>query len=179
MEKCKVSVMHELRRIWAMSIKYKSAQSFFSWLLSTFERYAAPKFRGFVEYCFARPKLRSIWGHWHMWCWRYVYSLGHRFTNEKRWFEISSWGRLPDGCSKNPTTWIQGSWTPFSTEITSLWISNKRHNFDDFSSFKAPSSAPLIERYILRLRQRGRCCFCAACLIIGNFIPALWLKLKP
>ena len=28
---------------------------------------------------------------------------------------------------------------------------------------KAPSSAFLISRYILRLGQRGRCCFCAAC----------------
>ena len=26
-----------------------------------------------------------------------------------------------------------------------------------------PSSALLISRYILRLGQRGRCCFCAAC----------------
>ena len=28
---------------------------------------------------------------------------------------------------------------------------------------KAPSSAPLISRYILRLGQRRRCCSCAAC----------------
>ena len=30
-------------------------------------------------------------------------------------------------------------------------------------SLKSHSSVLLISRYILRLRQRGRCCFCAAC----------------
>ena len=30
-------------------------------------------------------------------------------------------------------------------------------------NLKSPSSALLISRYILRLEQRGRCCFCAAC----------------
>ena len=28
---------------------------------------------------------------------------------------------------------------------------------------KAPSSASLVSRYILRLGQRRRCCFCTAC----------------
>ena len=31
-----------------------------------------------------------------------------------------------------------------------------------FYDLKAPSSASLISRYILRLEQRGCCCFCAA-----------------
>ena len=34
----------------------------------------------------------------------------------------------------------------------------------DEGAFKAPSSAFLISRYVLRLGQRGRCCFSAACL---------------
>ena len=36
--------------------------------------------------------------------------------------------------------------------------------FYQIDEIKAPSSASLISRYILRLGQRGCCCFCAACL---------------
>ena len=85
---------------------------------------------------------------------------------------ICAWIRRQLTCCQSTDSWIPKFGAHFFFRLSIIRNSDKFDSFkrflyaNEYSSLvglKAPSSAPLISRYILRLGQRGHCCFCATC----------------